>query len=80
MDAIVSRWFERKGFGFATPLVGRPDEVEDIFVHISQIRGGAPPPVGARISCKVTRSDRGVQAYDVTVKQVKMKCNNMEAS
>jgi len=64
MTGIVKSFNAEKGFGFVTPLIGRPDTVEPIFFHIANFKRkngerAAPPPVGGVLRFDVCRSDRG---------------------
>lgn len=69
MDGIV-KVFGTRGFGFITPLVGKPGAVDDVFVHARNCEGERPLPVGARVSFDLVRAARGVQAANVRVLKV----------
>lgn len=58
------KWFDvAKGFGFIVP----DDESEDILLHVTCLRrdGFASAIEGTRLSCLVTRGERGLQASRV---------------
>jgi len=63
MTGIVQSFNDQKGFGFIKPLIGRPNDVENVFFHQSQFpmkNGRRPiPPVGAEVRFDLCRSDRG---------------------
>ena len=69
MEGLVKRYNADRGFGFITPLVGQPGKLDDIFFHISTVKGGLVLPAGARVSFIVVRGTKGPQACDVRVKQ-----------
>lgn len=61
------KWFNAaKGFGFITRSNG-----EDVFVHFRSIRGKGRRSLadGQNVCFKVTQSDKGLQAEDVTIKR-----------
>jgi CspA family cold shock protein len=72
VNGIVTCYDNRRGFGFIKPLIGRPDAAPDIFFHASAVRGGISPPKGAEVSFLVVRGNRGPQAADVQLVQVKL--------
>lgn len=57
-DGTVTWYDAEKGFGFVTPDAGG----DDLFVHVSVIRGGEVLEEGDRVRFKVRQSDRGPQA------------------
>ncbi|MCR6688786.1 MAG: cold shock domain-containing protein [Cellulomonas sp.] len=52
------RYDDERGFGFIAPDAGG----DDLFVHVSVIRGGEVLEEGDRVRFKVRQSDRGPQA------------------
>lgn len=38
MTGIVKSFNDAKGYGFILPLVGKPDDAEWVFFHMSQLR------------------------------------------
>lgn len=60
-EGVVARYDADKGFGFITPDAGG----DDLFVHVSVIRGSEPLKQGERVSFKIRQSDRGPQADQV---------------
>lgn len=73
MNGIVKRYNTDRGFGFIAPLVGKPDETDNIYFHVSACRFGAAPPVGAEVKYKVVRRGGGrTQAADIEVVQVQL--------
>jgi len=57
----VARYDDERGFGFITP----DDGGDDLFVHVSVVRGDETLEEGDRVRFKVRQSDRGPQADGV---------------
>ncbi len=57
-EGVVVRYDPDRGFGFITPDAGG----DDLFVHVSVVRGGEALMEGDRVRFKVRQSDRGPQA------------------
>lgn len=72
MNGIVKSFTTARGFGFIQPLVGKPDETDNVYFHISACRFGAAPPVGAEVRFKLVRGGGGgrTQAGDVELVEI----------
>ncbi|MGC5165954.1 cold-shock protein [Luteimicrobium sp. DT211] len=57
-EGTVARYDDERGFGFITPDAGG----DDLFVHVSVVRGTEALEEGDRVRYKVRQSDRGPQA------------------
>jgi cold shock CspA family protein len=57
-QGVVARYDADRGFGFITPDAGG----DDLFVHVSVVRGGEALYEGDRVRFEVRQSDRGPQA------------------
>jgi CspA family cold shock protein len=60
-EGTVARYDAERGFGFITPDAGG----DDLFVHVSVVRGADALEEGDRVRYKVRQSDRGPQADGV---------------
>jgi CspA family cold shock protein len=60
-EGTVARYDADRGFGFITPDAGG----DDLFVHVSVVRGNEVLEEGDRVRYKVRQSDRGPQADSV---------------
>lgn len=60
-EGVVVRYDGDRGFGFIAPDAGG----DDLFVHVSVLRGAEFLEEGDRVRYKVRQSDRGPQADDV---------------
>ncbi|WP_046529902.1 cold-shock protein [Cellulomonas sp. FA1] len=60
-EGVVARYDADRGFGFIRPDAGG----DDLFVHVSVVRGGEALYEGDRVRFKVRQSDRGPQADGV---------------
>jgi len=57
----ITKWFDDKGYGFITS-----DQGENLFLHFSAFKStGLRANVGDRVSYKIAKGDRGLQAYDL---------------
>jgi CspA family cold shock protein len=60
-EGVVARYDADKGFGFITPDAGG----DDLFVHVSVVKGAEALQKGERVRFKIRQSDRGPQADHV---------------
>lgn len=70
MTGIVRCFNADKGYGFIRPLIGRPSEVSDVFVHIANVKGRVPLPKGAEVSFVIVRGNEGPQAASVELREL----------
>jgi cold shock CspA family protein len=57
----ITKWFDDKGYGFITS-----DQGENVFLHFSAFKStGLRANVGDRVSYKIAKGDKGLQAYDL---------------
>ena len=74
MNGIVKSFTTARGFGFIQPLVGKPDETDNVYFHVSACRFGAAPPVGAEVRFKIVRGNGGrAQAADVEALEIPLR-------
>jgi len=59
MNGIVTRFFDRKGYGYIQPLVGKPDEVSAVWFHRTSCVERAAPPPGAEVKFDLVRGRDG---------------------
>ena len=59
MNGIVTRFFDRKGYGYIQPLVGKPDEVAEVWFHRQACVEKAAPPPGAEVKFDLVRGRDG---------------------
>ncbi|MEZ0447601.1 cold-shock protein [Cellulomonas sp. ICMP 17802] len=57
-EGVVARYDAERGFGFITPDAGG----DDLFVHVSVVRGSDALQEGDRVRFQIRQSDRGPQA------------------
>ncbi|AJG20270.1 MULTISPECIES: cold-shock protein [Cupriavidus] len=63
METGTVKFFNaQKGFGFITPDAGG----KDLFVHISQVRGGAPLQDNQRVQYQSQQGKKGPEAANVS--------------
>ncbi|MEJ5913267.1 cold shock domain-containing protein [Pseudokineococcus sp. 1T1Z-3] len=62
-EGVVARFDADRGFGFIRPDSGG----DDLFVHVSVLRGAVALGEGDRVRFAVRQSDRGPQADRVEV-------------
>lgn len=73
MTGIVERWIGR-GYGFIKPLIGRPGQVESVFVHITACEHQRALPAGAEVSFALCRGRDGrLQAANVKLRTLSAK-------
>jgi cold shock CspA family protein len=63
MKGTIGRWFDNRGFGFIN-VEGQPN---DIFIHVSDMKGSSTPQVGDEVEFNVRDTDRGPRAADVEI-------------
>lgn len=57
----ITKWFDDKGYGFITS-----DQGESVFLHFSAFKStGLHANIGDRVSYKIAKGDKGLQAYDL---------------
>lgn len=57
----ITKWFDDKGYGFITSEQG-----ENVFLHLSAFKTtGLRANIGDRVSYKIAKGDKGLQAYDL---------------
>ena len=71
MNGIVREFNPKRGFGFITPLIGKPNGTQSVYFHATAIRpiDGRPHgiPRGAEVRFILVRGEKGPQAADVEV-------------
>lgn len=65
MTGLVYSYNATRGFGWITPLIGKPDTTPRIFFHATAIRDRQAIPRGAEVSFTVVRGEKGPQCADV---------------
>lgn len=84
MTGLIKSYSSGRGFGFITPLVGKPNSTEAVFFHVSGVAGrvdGGPEPAlprGAEVTFDLVRGENGPQATNVTL--VKLGGNSLQRS
>lgn len=71
MTGLVQSFDADRGFGFIKPLIGKPNEVKNVFVHVSQVAERKPLPVGAEVRFDLVRGEQGPQAANVTLRHLR---------
>lgn len=72
MTGLVTRFDPKRGYGFIQPLIGKPNQTEDVFVHASAIIGGGTLPEGAEVTFQVVRGAQGrPQAANVKLRTLR---------
>ena len=75
MDEVIEgevKWFNNeRGYGFINPIDDRDDTVDEsteYFVHFSNINidGFKTLTTKQRVTCVLKKTDKGIQAYEVT--------------
>jgi cold shock CspA family protein len=59
LNGIVTRYFDRAGYGFIRPLIGKPDEVAEVWFHRQACVEKAAPPVGSEVTFDLVRGRDG---------------------
>jgi cold shock CspA family protein len=80
MTGIVKKFFEKAGYGFIQPLIGKPDTTPEVFFHVSSVRGRIAPPIGAEVRFKLVRGEHGPQAANVELLELNAASLNREAA
>jgi CspA family cold shock protein len=65
MKGTVARWFDFRGFGFIE-VEGQED---DVFLHSSNVNGGAVPKVGDVVTFDVQEGPKGPRAVNVEISE-----------
>jgi len=79
MNGIIVRYNQARGFGFLSALIGKPKQAPDLYFHVTAVRGGIPPPVGAEVSFIVVRGNDGrPQAADIELVEMLMPVQKQE--
>ena len=63
MKGTIKRWFDYRGYGF----IDIEGQEEDIFVHISDVKGISSPSVGDTVEFEVRESHKGPRAVNVEI-------------
>ncbi len=63
MKGKIARWFNYRGFGF----IDVDGQVNDVFVHTSDVKGFSDPQVGDTVEFEVRDSDKGPRAVNVEI-------------
>jgi cold shock CspA family protein len=64
MQGRIVRWKEDRGFGFIKPTDDK--DGREVFVHISALPGGKPPPERALVEFDVEATPKGSKAVNIS--------------
>lgn len=63
MKGTIARWFDNRGFGF----IDVEGQTNDIFIHVSDMKGTSTPTVGDEVEFEVSDTYKGPRATDVEI-------------